>query len=102
MYHSKQEDTKKCENVLLLINAQKGSEDADDHDLLRCKPCARRVDHEREDSITHHIQIDLHDRMYAKHIANGAPYILAPAYQEREERRKRKAEEEKERMLGEY
>ena len=71
-----------------------------DHDVLRCKPC------EREDNITHHILKDLHDRNCAKHIANGAPYVLAPAHEELEERRKRKAEEKKERskkqMLGEY
>ena len=55
-----------------------------DHDVLRCKPCAKRVDHEREDSITHHILTDLHERNCAKHIANGVPYILAPAYEEHE------------------
>ena len=58
-----------------------------DLDMLHCKPCAQRVDHEREDSITHHILRYLHHQNCAKHIANGAPYVLVRAYEEREERR---------------
>ena len=49
-----------------------------DHDVLLCKPCAKRIDHEREDSITHHILTNLHERSCAKHIANRVPYAPPP------------------------
>ena len=46
--------------------------------VLMCRCCGKRVDHNREDIINSHIMSQTHDKCCAAHIAEGAPYVLAP------------------------
>uniref|UniRef100_A0A7S4LKC2 DUF659 domain-containing protein n=1 Tax=Eutreptiella gymnastica TaxID=73025 RepID=A0A7S4LKC2_9EUGL len=65
--------------------------------VLLCRCCGKRVDYNREDTINSHITSQTHDKRCAAHIAEGAPYVLAPGYNERQQCYTRKEAEKKER-----
>ena len=69
----------------------------DNNGKLYCKPCGKKMDETREDSLTRHVISGIHDAACAKVIRAGAKLVLAPGYAEREEKRKVKEKEDKER-----
>ena len=56
------------------------------------------MDASREDSLTKHVTSGIHDVACSKHICASAKFVLAPGYEQREERRKAKEKEAKGRM----
>ena len=77
-----------------------------DNNLLMCKCCGKKVDHQREDNIRSHITTPLHDQNCEKHVRAAAPYVLAPGYEDRVKQRNQreanKQERQRKRLLGEY
>ena len=69
----------------------------DNNGRLYCKPCGKKMDETREDLVTKHVTSGIYDVACAKHICAGAKFVLAPGYEQREERRKVKEKEAKER-----
>ena len=69
----------------------------DDNGKLYRKPCGKKMDETREDSLTKHITPGFHGVACAKHIRAGAKFVLAPGYEQREETRQSKEKEAKER-----
>ena len=59
-----------------------------------------------EDSIRSHITTPLHDQNCEKHICAGAPYVLAPGYEDRvkqqNQREANKQERQRKQLLGDY
>ena len=68
----------------------------DNNGKLYCKPCGKKMDEAREDSLTRHVTSGIHDVACARHIRAGAKFVLAPGYEEREERHKRQEKRAKE------
>ena len=60
----------------------------DNNGALYCKPCGKKMDETREDSLTKHVTSGIHDAVCANHIRAGAKFVLAAGYEQREERRK--------------
>ena len=59
--------------------------------LLFCKPCGKKVDWNREDSIKDHIVAEKHENAVRVHTTCGAPYVLVAGYEQRQEARAEKA-----------
>ena len=57
------------------------------NNLLMCKCCGKRVDHQREDNIRSHITTPLHDQNCEKHICAGAPNVLVLDYEDHVQQR---------------
>ena len=102
---SRLDTLKKAENPLVLKNvaiAQRVENYGkyglyDNNGKLYCKPCGKKMDETREDSLTRHVISGIHDAMCAKVIRADAQLVLAPGYAERQEKRKVKEKEDKER-----
>ena len=62
----------------------------DNNGKLYCKPCGKKMDETREDSLTKNVTSGFHDVACAKHTHASAKFALVPGYEQREESRQSK------------